>query len=141
MCFVGHWSTGNIDDHSSRPDDMSQTLAWQQRPVAWHCRRCHRRQAAAAAVAPSRPLLPPFSVLFVYCYCLPRRCHCRCHRLCFQHHHCHPPSNSHRHNSCSRRRRDHRCRTVAVVNNDAMPMFPPPPLPVSPSPDGRCFRC
>ncbi len=34
LCFVGHWSTGSIDDHSSRLGDTSQTLTQQQRPVA-----------------------------------------------------------------------------------------------------------
>jgi hypothetical protein len=34
LCFVGHWSTGNIDDHGSRPGNTSQTLARQGRPEA-----------------------------------------------------------------------------------------------------------
>jgi hypothetical protein len=34
LCFVGHWSTGNIDDHGSRLGDTLQTLTRQQRPVA-----------------------------------------------------------------------------------------------------------
>ncbi len=34
LCFVGHWSTGNINDHGSRPGNTLQTLTRQQRPVA-----------------------------------------------------------------------------------------------------------
>jgi hypothetical protein len=34
LCFVGRWSTGNINDHDSHPGDTSQTLTRQQRPVA-----------------------------------------------------------------------------------------------------------
>ena len=35
LCFVGHWSTRNIDDHGSRPGNTSQTLA----QLSWKCRR------------------------------------------------------------------------------------------------------
>jgi hypothetical protein len=58
----------------------------------------------------------------------------------FSHRHCQPPSDSRRCNSCCHRRCDPCRRIVAVINNNAMHMFPPPPLTVSPSPDGRCFR-
>jgi len=34
LCFVGHWSTCNIDDHGSRPGNTSQTLARQRHPEA-----------------------------------------------------------------------------------------------------------
>jgi hypothetical protein len=34
MCFVGHRSTGNINEHGSRPGNTLQTLTRQQHPVA-----------------------------------------------------------------------------------------------------------
>jgi hypothetical protein len=34
LCFVGHWFTGNIDDHGSHLGNTLQTLTRQQRPVA-----------------------------------------------------------------------------------------------------------
>jgi hypothetical protein len=34
LCFVGNWSTGNIDDHGSRLGDTLQTFTRQQPPVA-----------------------------------------------------------------------------------------------------------
>jgi hypothetical protein len=34
LCFVGHRSTGNMDDHGSLPGDTFQTLTRQRRPVA-----------------------------------------------------------------------------------------------------------
>jgi hypothetical protein len=34
MCFVGNWSTGNINYHGSHLGNTSQTLTRQQRPVA-----------------------------------------------------------------------------------------------------------
>jgi hypothetical protein len=34
LCFLGHRSTGNIDDHGSRPGDTLQTLTQQQCPAA-----------------------------------------------------------------------------------------------------------
>jgi hypothetical protein len=34
LCFVGHRSTGNIDDHGSRLGNTLQTLTQQQRSVA-----------------------------------------------------------------------------------------------------------
>jgi hypothetical protein len=104
------------------------------------------------------------SLLIVVC---PRRCHCCCRRrrrrLCFQHRHCRPPSKGHRHNfcrhiSCPHCLRDHHCRTsrrrrqqcgarptskssLSVGTIILVPMFPPPPLPLSPPTEGCCFRC
>jgi hypothetical protein len=34
MCFVGNWSTGNIDYHGSRLGNTFQTLTRQQLPAA-----------------------------------------------------------------------------------------------------------
>jgi hypothetical protein len=33
LCFLGNWSTGNINDHGSRPGNTSQKLTPQQHPV------------------------------------------------------------------------------------------------------------
>jgi hypothetical protein len=33
LCFVGHLSTGNINDHGSHPGNTLQTLTRQQHPV------------------------------------------------------------------------------------------------------------
>jgi hypothetical protein len=57
LCFVGHWSTGNIDDHGSRPGNTLQTLTQQQCPVALgealsmlHWARCTALPNTAAMV-------------------------------------------------------------------------------------------
>jgi len=57
LCFVGHWSTRNIDDHGSRPGDTSQALAQQGRPEASgealsmpHCAWCAASLDIAAMV-------------------------------------------------------------------------------------------
>jgi len=49
----------------------------------------------------------------------------------FSHRECHPPSDSRRHYSCHHHHRYCRCRTVAVVNNDAMLSVLPLLLPLA----------